>query len=178
MYNFLKFIIFSYITSSLQFPSLCSSQSPHQLPSSPDPLFLFPSEKSVLPKLHKTRHKPYQCRTKQPSRKPRVPRAGKTVRDSPYSHCWDFHKLHINVYTEDLVLTHTGSLFVTPNSVSASEPCLVDSVDHVLPVSLTPLATTIFALLPLWFSDLCIMFDYGYMHLLPSVSRQGLSDDN
>ena len=39
------------------------------------------------------------------------------------------------MYAEDLVQTHAGSEFATSVSVSSYEPCLGDSVDHVLVMS-------------------------------------------
>lgn len=49
-------------------------------------------------------------------------------------------KLHIcKIYAEDLAQTHPESLFVTSVSVIPYEPYLVDSVGHILMVSLIPL---------------------------------------
>lgn len=47
------------------------------------------------------------------------------------------------MYAEDLVQTKAGSMVVASVSVSSIEPCLVDSEDHVLMLSWTPLAPTI-----------------------------------
>jgi hypothetical protein len=37
-----------------------------------------------------------------------------------------------NIYAEDLMQGHTGTLLATSVSVSPYEPCLVDSLGHVL----------------------------------------------
>lgn len=46
-------------------------------------------------------------------------------------------------YTEDLMQANAGFIIATAVSVSPCEPCLVDSVGHVLLVSLIPLTPTI-----------------------------------
>lgn len=53
----------------------------------------------------------------------------------PHSHCWlsQENTLHnYKVYAEDLAPTHPGSMLVSLASVSTYEPCLVESVGHVL----------------------------------------------
>ena len=49
-----------------------------------------------------------------------------------------------NIHTDDLGQTHKGSLIIASVSECAYEPWLVDSVDRVLIMSLTPLAPTNF----------------------------------
>lgn len=155
MCNFLKFIVFSCFTSSFQFPSFHSSE----LPSAPDPLFLFPSEKSgplqVMIKLG-TNH--INAGQGNPVGSQGSLEHAKTVRDSPYSHCWESHKLHnLNVYTEDLVLTHTDSLFVTLIFTSAYEPWLV----LCIMLSLCPW--------PLWLLQSLLSFFSVVLWPLPNV---------
>jgi hypothetical protein len=60
-----------------------------------------------------------------------------------------------NVYAEDLAKIHTGPLIVTSVSVIPyeAELCLVNSVGHVLPVSLIPLVFTVLPLLLPWGSQ-------------------------
>jgi hypothetical protein len=66
-----------------------------------------------------------------------MPSTVKRVRDTPHFHCSESHKnsnLHNHkIYAEDLAQAHTGFMFVA--SVSPNEPFLVDSVVHVLLVS-------------------------------------------
>lgn len=120
-------ILFSYITSQPVplHPFLPVFPHPH-LPFPPDPFrLLIPSEKSGLPRvinqtLHKksskARHIPsHQGWTRQSSRTKGVPQVGERVRDSPYSHCEDFHRnvakqLSHNIHAEDLGQTLAGSL--------------------------------------------------------------------
>lgn len=84
---------------------------------------------------------------RQPSRIKKVPRAGKGVKDTLHSRCWQSHentKPHnCNIYAEGLAQTHKGPVIVTSVSVSLYEFYLVDSVGHILMVSLTPVAPTI-----------------------------------
>lgn len=62
---------------------------------------------------------------KQPSRRKRVPKAGKRVRGSPCSHLLESHKninlYNYKIYAEDLSRTSTDSLIVTSVSVSPCE---------------------------------------------------------
>lgn len=76
----------------------------------------------------------------------RVLKAGKRVRESLCSYCYESHKktkIHnSNIYAEGLGQSHAGFLVVGSVSVRSYENRLVDSVD-ILVVSLTPLASTI-----------------------------------
>ena len=56
------------------------------------------------------------------------------------SHRWvQEHQVNShNMHTEDLMQTHAGPVIATLVSVSSCEPCLVDSVGHVLLVSSIP----------------------------------------
>jgi hypothetical protein len=49
-----------------------------------------------------------------------------------------------NLFSEGLVQTHTGAVPATSVSVSPYEPCLVDSVGHVLLCAPSPLTPTLF----------------------------------
>ena len=57
-------------------------------------------------------------------------------------------KLTTITYAEDPVQTYAGSVIAASVSVSPYKPCLVDSVGHVLLVSVTLLASTILPQVP------------------------------
>lgn len=93
LWLFFNFFSFYTIHHNLSFPSLHSSQHPHNLSSTQDPLFHSLSEKSMslresteysITSWNEARHKPsYQGWTRQQSGEKRVPRAGENVRDTP-----------------------------------------------------------------------------------------------
>lgn len=71
-----------------------------------------------------------------------------------------------------------GFVIATSVSMSTHEPCLVDSVGWVL-VSLAPLAPTVLpSLSSVGFSKLHLMFGSGSLHLLPTATGGGFSDDD
>lgn len=63
---------------------------------------------------------------------------------------------HHHIGPEDLFQTHVGTEFSTSVSVSKCEPCLVDSVDHVLLVSSIFSDCYNLPSLPLWYSPICL----------------------
>jgi hypothetical protein len=67
-----------------------------------------------------------------------VTRVGKTVQNTPVLTVRSSIKHQansLNLYAEDLVNTHAGSMIAVFINLSGYEPCLVDSVDHILLVS-------------------------------------------
>lgn len=70
-----------------------------------------------------------------------VTRVGKTVQNTPVLTVRSSIKHQansLNLYAEDLVNTHAGSMIAVFINLSGYEPCLVDSVDHILLVSSIP----------------------------------------
>lgn len=104
----------------------------------------------------KTRHEPHIKAGEVPSRRERVPKAGKRVRKGSETLCLlsgiapKHQSINHKIYAENLVQTHAGCMTAAPVSVSPHELRLVGSVVCVLLVSSTPLVPTI--LLPpfLW----------------------------
>ena len=82
---------------------------------------------------NRPRHKPlFQGYSRQPSRRKGVLRAEKESRTPPLPVLGAPHKHQANnhnIYAEDIVQTHAGSVIAASVSVSLYEPCLVDSVD-------------------------------------------------
>lgn len=88
---------------------------------------------------NKTRQKPsYQGWTRLPSRRKRVSRADKRLRDTHF-HCLESYIADsANVYIEDLVQMLAVLVLVPSVSVRPYEICFVDSVGHVLLMSSIP----------------------------------------
>lgn len=106
------------------------------------------STKSCPTEYSKTRHKPHNKSGEVPSRRKRVPKAGKRVRkgSETLSTVRNHSKAPIQQsqhICRGLVQTHAGSMTATSVSVSPHELRLVDSVVCVLVVSSTPLTPTI-----------------------------------
>lgn len=99
---------------------------------------------------NKTRHiLSYQRQLRHPVGRKGNPGAGKIVKDTLHSQCQESHKNtklhHHNKYSADQAQIHTGSMIVISVYVGHYKIGLVDFVAHVLVVTLTLLASTVFS---------------------------------
>lgn len=149
-WGFLISVLLSYITSSVSPPSSSPTllPSPHSSRSTPSEKKKSPrSTKYSIPSCNKTK----QGWTRPPSRRKKVPKAGKSQRQTPLPLVGSHKNVKLqdhNLYAEDLEQTYVGLLIVGSVSVSPYEPLLVDSVSRVFVIPSTPLAPTLFAPLP------------------------------
>lgn len=119
---------------------------------------------------------------RQSSRKKRAPRIDNTIGDTLLLLIGNPQKPQAkqgdNIHSEDLTQTYLGSVIATSDSVSTNEPCVVDSLGHVLLVFLNLLLSTILPVLLL--PDL---LSYGWfwcrpLCLFPSFAGINLSNSN
>lgn len=127
-----------------------SSSSPLFSPKSTPSIYLLPEKNRPPRDNNQTRQKKYTVRQgkvftsrldKATQHDEKIPKSRQKSQEQSCSHCQEFHE------TASRTATHIcsgpcrplqASVFAASVSVSPQEPCLVDSVDHICPVSSKP----------------------------------------